>query len=76
MRWEEGCDDNNTNNFDGCSSSCMAEANYECNTEGLFSVCYLLNMSIDLVSIIKDLNKNSIRMSFQMSPPNNPSYFN
>ena len=35
---EEGCDDNNTDSFDGCSPTCAIEAGFECS--GSPSVCF------------------------------------
>lgn len=37
----EQCDDGNTANGDGCSSTCVKEAGYICNIEiGVQSICY------------------------------------
>lgn len=35
----EACDDGNTNNGDGCSSSCAVESGYQCRMAGLLSMC-------------------------------------
>ena len=35
----EACDDGNSNNTDGCSSSCAVEAGYQCRVAGLQSLC-------------------------------------
>ena len=42
----EGCDDDNTNDGDGCSSSCIVEQGYTCS--GTPSSCSLMPPCIDL----------------------------
>lgn len=44
----EGCDDANTKDGDGCSSSCQVESNYVCNgtTPAGASECYLLQVEL------------------------------
>ena len=49
---EEGCDDNNTVNFDGCSSTCTVEPGFSCS--GSPSDCYYAqnpNITIDSQSM-------------------------
>lgn len=64
----EQCDDNNTLDGDGCSSSCQIEANSSCS--GLPSLCYLtINFNASLVSSYGVFaNCNEIVFNFQLTP--------
>jgi cysteine-rich repeat protein len=71
----ENCDDGNLINGDGCSSSCTTETNFECSNAPLKpSLCSLLFFTITLDSIIKDENKNSVAVIYQLSPSTLPGY--
>ena len=66
IRLTEECDDNNTDNGDGCSSTCQIEAFYLCFDEP--SSCFLsLNLTIDVESIDKT-GCNSFQLILQIDP--------
>lgn len=57
----EACDDGNTNNGDGCSSTCTVEPYFTCNpspTTGM-SVCVLSQMTMEVTQLNKKSGANS-----------------
>jgi cysteine-rich repeat protein len=64
----EGCDDNNTDDFDGCSAGCSIEAGFICT--GSPSDCYFApNATLNLHSVQMDSTLcNRITFEFTLSP--------
>jgi cysteine-rich repeat protein len=61
--YEKECDDGNTENGDGCSSTCQVENNYECinGTTTTPSVCSsTIPPSMKLIETVKDPMSNKV----------------
>lgn len=66
------CDDGNTVDGDGCSSTCKIEPNYECRggTNETKSACsYSGPLKFGLQKIIKDPNSNKLTLTLDIYPP-------
>lgn len=63
------CDDGNTVDGDGCSSTCTIEAGWTCS--GTPSVCGPASLSLNLISIIKSPDSNNILLAFNVTPFSN-----
>ena len=70
LLYDLACDDGNTADGDGCSSTCTIEADYVCNTNpGTASICsYSKPITFTLVKTIKNMTSNSVAFSFVISP--------
>ena len=67
---DEECDDNNTDNEDGCSSLCRVEDYFNCTNTTLTnaSECHLNEIRLNYLSILKIKNENSFVTTFDISP--------
>ena len=64
---QEECDDNNTDNYDGCSSTCTIEAGFECSGEP--SQCYFIANAALSIEVLNETQVcNTITLGFQISP--------
>jgi cysteine-rich repeat protein len=55
---DEECDDNNTIDKDGCSSSCKVEEYFECDTIVMPSKCMLTEMNTTVLCLAKVEDNN------------------
>jgi cysteine-rich repeat protein len=73
------CDDNNTKDNDGCSSSCKLEKDFLCTNEQLGMTKCKLNknvvLKLDYVDKITDQNKALIYISLDSDNPNVHAYY-
>ena len=69
-RNQEQCDDGNTVNGDGCSSTCQIETAWSCNNDPVNTCCTLesTQLSLTINKILKVPNKNSMTLILQVSP--------
>lgn len=70
MAYFDECDDGNSVDGDGCSSTCQIESNFTCSKDAsLFSICYFIgNISISVVRTIKDPFSNTVYFYLELSP--------
>ena len=62
------CDDNNTEDEDGCSSSCTVESDYECDSGSPSQCTYTGQLTIQLTSINRQDSANTGVFVFTLSP--------
>ena len=68
---EEGCDDSNTVDGDGCSSSCVVETNWTCynGSTTTSSHCLIANTFTMTVKYVKRINSwNTMEVAYDISP--------
>jgi cysteine-rich repeat protein len=65
----EGCDDNNTDSYDGCSAGCGVESNFGCS--GSPSVCYYASSVVVSVDSqhMESVVCNTITFGLRITPP-------
>jgi cysteine-rich repeat protein len=67
---DEQCDDGNLVSGDGCSSTCTIESDFECFTFPMepTKCSYSKPLQVEIQSITKDPNRNSLSMNIQLGP--------
>jgi cysteine-rich repeat protein len=64
----EQCDDGNSIDHDGCSSSCALEEYFQCNTVPEPSTCLLTTLNLTPTSLLKTDDKNEIVLTVKIEP--------
>ena len=68
---EEGCDDGNTVNGDGCSSTCTVESGWACynGSTTTTSVCLIADTyTITTKYVMRIVTDNIMRVAFKITP--------
>lgn len=66
IRGTEQCDDANTANRDGCSSSCIVEDNFLCTGEP--STCMITTLDLTVIAATKSSTSNEISLALALKP--------